>query len=197
LRYRAAFDAAGITLTAFEVEIHSLARALSTSTDMPTLIIDCGGFATNCVIATAGKVAYAIETDFGGFSLTQSLARSLQIAPWRAEELKRRRGLIGAGSEQDLSTSLSPFLDVILRECDHARQAYEKLYGTRLTRAVIVGGGGNLPGITAYAQAALDISIEVPRPLARITYPPSMEHAVKLVNTECAAALGAALHLFT
>lgn len=195
-RYRAAFAAAELTVTAFEVETHALARALLLHTETPTLIIDVGGFSTNCLIVERGVVQYAIEADFGGFSLTQSLARSLQIAPWRAEELKRRRGLIGTGGEQDLSTSLAPFLDVILRECNHARQTYEKTYGKSVTRAMIVGGGGNLPGVSAYANVALEISLDTPRPLARVTYPPTIEYAARLVNTECAAALGAALHRF-
>ena len=87
---------------------------------------------------------YNNHTDFAGGSLTQAISSGLNINIRRAEELKKQRGLLGAGGEFELSTLIFPFLDAIINESNKARIVFEKNQGGRIERVLLAGGGANL-----------------------------------------------------
>lgn len=208
--YRELFHAAGLTLAALEVEHAALARAclslpdrqaggrqaLTHETPRRTMIVDIGAESTSMTIADGARVVAVGQADYGAVSLTHALAHALGISPTRAEELKRRRGLTVREGEYELSTSLLPFLDVIIRECERVRALYEKAFGVSLDRFMLVGGGANLLGIERYFAEALGISHEPARPFANVRYDGSLEPAMRTLNHELAPALGLALKAY-
>lgn len=156
--YKQIFHHAGIHLIALEHEAFSLARAIRPSiSDAPTLIIDIGAVSTTLFIIKQGSVKMIGQTDFGGMYLTQAISRSLDISMTRAEELKRRRGTVGIGIESELSTILSPFLDVIIQESQRVQNLYESQFGTKVQKVAIAGGGANLQGVEKYAADRLNL----------------------------------------
>jgi len=194
--YKSIFRAAGLHLVSLEAESASLARALSSAEDHTTLIVDIGTESTAMVVAHGVAVQQVGQTDYGSLLLTQALARSLGISPARAEELKRRRGLLTGGAEAELSTSLLPFLDVIIRECERVRGLYERTYGARVERFMLAGGGANLRGIEEYFRERLQLALAEPRPFIRLSYPSGLEPAMQFLNREFAVATGLALRFF-
>ncbi|MFH1192871.1 MAG: type IV pilus assembly protein PilM [Candidatus Jorgensenbacteria bacterium] len=194
--YKSIFRAAGLRLVSLEAESASLARALSSAGDPPTLMVDIGAESTAMVVMHGAAVQQVGQTDYGSLSLTQALARSLGISHTRAEELKRRRGLLTGGAEAELSTSLLPFLDVIIRECERVRGLYERTYGARVERFMLAGGGANLRGIGEYFRERLQLALAEPKPFAHIPYPSGLEPAMRLLNREFAVAAGLALRFF-
>ena len=139
--YRSIFKAAGLKLVALEIESFSLARALVGSDPTPTIMADIGGRSTNIAIVDQGFWKYNGRTDFASGSLTQAIASSTNIDIRRAEELKKRRGLLGTGGEYELSTLMIPFLDVIIEEVRRVRDAYEKECQGKIERVILAGGG--------------------------------------------------------
>ncbi|MDI6734483.1 MAG: type IV pilus assembly protein PilM [Patescibacteria group bacterium] len=195
-KYKIIFKSLGLHLTSLEVESQALARSLTKRTMAPTMVIDIGGESTGISVVEGGAVLYAGQTDYGGASLTQALARGLDISPWRAEELKCRRGLLGFGGEFELSTSLLPFLDVIIQESERVRRLYERSHNRPVEEIILVGGSANLPGIENFITSRVKLKFVRPRPFAVVRYKNELEPAMRLLNNEFALAVGLALRFY-
>lgn len=196
VRYTAIVRAAGIRLAALEVEPVALARALLPPASPRTMVIDIGGESTGIAIVEGGVVQHVGQSDYGGAALTQALARTLGVTAERAEALKRHRGLLGKGGEQELSTSLLPFLDVIIQECDRVRSLAARTSGKDVAQVMLVGSGANLQGVEAYVAGELKMRAVSPHPFARMSYPSELEPAVLGLSNELAVALGLALKYY-
>jgi type IV pilus assembly protein PilM len=195
-KYKNIFHFAGLSLSAIESETFSVARVLAKST-MPTVaILDIGAESSFISIVSEGRVRYVGQTDYGGLALTQALARTLNISSFRAEELKRRRGLIGTGGEYELSTSLMPFLDVIIQECERVIRTYESSYKKEVKSIILTGGGANLPGVHKYVSEQIKLPVEQSQALSRFKYKTELEPILKDLNNELAVALGVALKAY-
>lgn len=200
--YQRIFKAAGLSLAGLEVQTQALARAaafgLPAGEPKSTLLIDIGGLATDVMVVVNGAVNEVGQSDYGGFALTQAIARSLMISPRRAEDLKRRRGISGTAGERELSTSLYPFIDVILQECRRVRMAYERRSGSQIAQCSVVGGGGNLQGIEAYVSAQLGLPHAALSMLgSKVRTPPGLEPVARELNREFATAFGLAIRLIS
>ena len=188
--YRSIFKAAGLKLVALEIESFSLARALVGSDPTPTIMADIGGRSTNIAIVDQGFWKYNGRTDFASGSLTQAIASSTNIDIRRAEELKKRRGLLGTGGEYELSTLMIPFLDVIIEEVRRVRDAYEKECQGKIERVILAGGGANLLGIEDYFTKRLELPTVKGAPFSKISYPQQLEPVVNELGTSLAVAIG-------
>lgn len=195
--YQAIFKAAGLRLIGLETEMQALQRALLASADPPTMILDIGAESSSIAVVDRGVVKQAGQSDYGGAALTQAIARNLGISLWRAEELKRRRGLLGGLGEYDLSTSLAPFLDVIIQECGRVKAAYERTGGSPIERLMPIGGGADLPGLGAYLVSETGFKVQSPFPFAAVHYPTELEPLMKSLSNELSVAVGLAKKPFS
>lgn len=195
-KYQKIFKAVGLKLIAAEIESIALCRALLSVNSSISAIVDIGAESTSITLTDKGEFQYGAQIDYGGVSLTQALARSLDITPRRAEELKRHHGLAGLEGELELSTSIMPFLDVIIQEIRRVCGVYEKLYQQRVEKVILVGGGADLIGIEEYFRNQLGLIVESPTTLARLKYPSVIEPVVKNLNRELAVAVGTALKYY-
>ncbi len=196
-KYQAMFLSAGLSLRALEIESLSLARILG-SDPTPTMIIDIGSRSTNMVFLEKGSLVWATQSDYGGSSLTQALASSLNINPIRAEELKKERGILGTGPSHELSTIMLPFLDVILNEVRRAQFLYGQQFPStrKPERIVLAGGGANLLGIIPYVEHSFGLPTVRIAPFSRFAYPPSMEPLVPELDAMLAIGLGLGIKEF-
>lgn len=196
-RHKEIFKTAGLRLAAMEVETFALVRAFSPFlSDAPTLLIDLGAESTGMAVVEKGNVMHVEQTDYSGVYLTKALSKSLDISMSRAEELKRRRGLSAVGPDSELSTLLLPFLDVIIQEARHVKDGYARKYKRDVQKVSIAGGGANLIGIEKYVASQMNLAVAHHPLLTGITYPPSIEPAVRGFENECATAFGLAKRYF-
>jgi len=195
-KYKKIFKMADLRLAALEVESAALNRVFGSPTGGPAAIVDIGAESTSVAISENNELKHAGQFDYGGLSLTYAVARSLDITNKRAEELKKRRGLAGAGGEFELSTSLIPFLDVIIQEVRRVCEVYEKTYGKKIERLFLVGGGANLNGLGDYFSQQLGIRSADPLIFSKIKYDSSLEPIVRHLNRELAVSAGLALKYF-
>lgn len=196
--YKKIFKFAGLRLVALESEIFASARAIRGSlTDAPTLVVDIGAESTGIFIVQNKIVEYIGQTDYSGVYLTQALSRSLEISMTRAEELKKRRGLLGEGVESELSTILLPFLDVIIQEVRHVKDSYEKQFGKKLERFMLLGGGANLLGIEKYFSTRTNLMIGHHSFMSGIEYKKELLPVAKDIDNRFSVAYGCARRYFS
>lgn len=195
-KYKNIFRRLPVSLVEMEYESFAATRALITSDDPTTMVIDIGAESTNVVFADSGQWEYNAQVDYGGVYLTQALNRGLGVSVSRAEILKKRKGLLGTGGEAELSTLLVPFLDVIIQEVKRTRVAYEAKFGKRVQQAILIGGGANLLGIEKYFSQNIDLPLLSPKPFNHISYPKELDFAIKNVSKDFAVAVGLAEKYF-
>jgi type IV pilus assembly protein PilM len=196
-RYQNIFKLAGLKLKALEIESLSLIRALIANDPTPTLIVDIGARSTNIAVSDKGFLKYNYQTDFAGSSLTQAIANGLSINVGRAEELKKQRGLLGAGGEYELSTLTLPFLDAIISEVKRAKANYEKNQEGKIERLILAGGGANLLGIEKYFEEQMNLPTIIGNPFLRAEYPSKIEFVVKEVGPAFSVAIGLGIKEFS
>ncbi len=194
--YRSIFKAAGLKLVALEIESFSLARSLVANDPTSTILVDIGGRSTNIAVIDQGFWRYNGRTDFAGGSLTQAVASSINIDVRRAEELKKRRGLLGTGGEYELSTLMFPYLDVIIEEVRRVKDFYEKEYQGKIERIILAGGGANLLGIENYFTERLKLPTVKGNPFGKINYPPQLEPVVNDLGPCLSVAIGLGIRQF-
>ena len=195
-RYQNVFKFAGLKLKALEMESLSLIRALTGNDPTPTLIVDIGTRSTDIAVLDHGFLKYNYQTDFAGSSLTQAIASGLNINIRRAEDLKKQRGLLGAGGEYELSTLTLPFLDAIISEVKRAKDNYEKNQGVKIERVILAGGGANLLGIGKYFEGQINLPVVIANPFSKVEYPPRIEPIVKELGPSFAVAIGLGIREF-
>jgi len=197
-KYQHIFKAAGLTLVALEIEGLSLVRSLIGNDPTPTCIVDIGSRSTAIVIADKGQLTFTAQSDFAGATLSQAVAGSLNINPVRAEELKRERGIIGTGSNYELSTIMLPFLDGILSEVKRAEFSYQGQFpqAAKIERIILSGGGANLLGIEKYVSRELGLPTVKAAPLLQFEYQTALESVVPELNPLLGVALGLTLREF-
>ncbi|RJQ28897.1 type IV pilus assembly protein PilM [Candidatus Parcubacteria bacterium] len=197
-KYQKIFLAAGLRLSALELESLSVVRALAGNDPTPTIIIDIGSRSTNISLTEKSQLKFNVQTDFAGASLTQALATSLSINPLRAEELKKERGILTTGPSYELSTIMLPFLDAIINEVKKAQFSYQSQFpgAAKMERVIVTGGGANLLGVEKYFQTELGLPVVKAAPFSRFEYPAVMEPLVPELNPHMSVVLGLALREF-
>ncbi len=189
-KYQTIFRGAGLNLVSLEIEGLSLARALTAGEKQTAMIIDIGSRSTSISVANGGHLKFVGQTDFAGGSLTQTISAGLNIRVRRAEDLKKLRGLKGAGGEYELSTLMLPILDVIISEAQRVRNNYEKGYNDKVEKVIVSGGSANMLGIIQYIQEQIGLPAVKANPFSRIRYPSAMEPLVGELGPEFAVAIG-------
>jgi type IV pilus assembly protein PilM len=184
-KYKNIFEAAGLNLTALEIEGLSLARSLTLNSPELALIIDIGSRSTSILLAQNGFLKFLTQTDFAGSSLTQNLASGSQIGILEAEELKR--------SAQQLSTLMLPVADVIINEARQVKDNFAKTYNERAAKVIVTGGGANLAGLERYIGEKLGLPASKGNAFYMLAYPKELEPAVPELNPILAIAIGLAL----
>ena len=187
------FKYADLDLAGIEIEGAGLARSLTSDKKNPALIIDIGSRSTSIIIAREGHLLFVSQTDFAGGSLTQVIANAMRLSPRRAEDLKRQRGLAGAGPEQQLSTIIEPIIDVIINESLRAKQNYENTYKSKISEVIVSGGGANLPGLIKYISGALGMMVSKAQPFDALAHTSEMNPFINELGPIFSVAIGLAL----
>ncbi|OGY66214.1 MAG: hypothetical protein A3A04_02375 [Candidatus Harrisonbacteria bacterium RIFCSPLOWO2_01_FULL_40_28] len=203
-RYKSLFKKVGLKLVALESESLASIRSLALKDAVPTLIVDIGARSTNIAITEGGYLRFNSQTDFASFSLSQSIAQGLNITISRAEEMKRRHGLLGTGGDYELSTLMMSSLDAILSEIGRAMNEYEARYGNtlavsgkrRLERIILTGGGAKLRGIEKYIEEQFGLPVVKVNPFSRLLFDEQMGPIIEEINSYFSVAIGLGIRQF-
>lgn len=191
-RAKKIFELAGLKLAGLEIEGVAMARSLAIDAREPVLIIDIGSRSTGLLVAASGFARFLNQTDFAGGSLTQIIANGLNLAPRRAEDLKKQRGLT-SGGEYELSTLIQPLLDVIINEGARVRNNYETTYKSKVTKVILAGGGANMPGLERYVSREMNLPAVKAQPFSSLSYPEAMAPLISDLGPLLSVAIGLGL----
>lgn len=189
-KFQSIFKAAGLDLKFLEIEGLALVRVLIAGDQTPTLILDIGSRSTNILIADKGNLKMTAQTDFAGGTLTQAISSSLNIDVRRAEELKKQKGLLGAGGEKELSTLMLPYLDAIIKEAGRIMTRYEGSCGIKIERVILSGGTALLPGLQEYVSSELGLTTIRANPFSKVEYPENLGFIINELGPMLSVALG-------
>ena len=191
-RYKNIITSAGLNLIALELENSALIRALLGNDLSPTALVNIGGRSTSIVIVDKGYERVAHNYEIGGFEITKSIARSLNIGLERAEELKKKLGLKET-EENIINEAMVSLMDMMVFETKKTITNYETAKNTKISRILLVGGLTNMPNFLNYFKSKLGREVFIGNALSRLIYSENLNPIIKDVASTFAISVGLAM----
>ncbi len=188
-KYQNMMKNAGLNLRALELENSALIRALIGNDLSPIAIVNIGGRSTSITIVNKGYERISHNYEIGGFEITKSIARSLNISIERADELKMKFGL-KEGDENVINESMVSLIDMMAFETKKTIANYEESKGQTISKTLLIGGVANIPYFTEYFMKKLGREISPGNPFSRIIYPPELASTTLGLGNMLAVAIG-------
>jgi type IV pilus assembly protein PilM len=173
-----------------ELEIFSLARALTRDKEGTQMILDIGSKATNLIVVQNGQVQANSSVAIGGKDITNTIADTMGISLPRADDFKK--------SGVDLLNSLEsgmkfPALDTIVTEFGRLQALVAKKNPTAQCKEIVLSGGGaQLIGLEAFFEKQINLPVEMGDPWRGIKMPKGFVRD-NYFDTQFTVALGVAL----
>lgn len=192
-QYKNIVSQSALDASFFEIEIFSVMRSVLDDEVTPVLILDMGATSTKLFIVERGILRVSHMINRGGQGITTALSKSLGIPVTDAEVLKRDKGLEGAANGIGLRDVITMTLDYIFAEANRVVLGYQKRYNKNVSKAILVGGGSALKGITEVAKKSLQTEIVLGDPFSKTVAPAFIENVLRETGPEFAVAVGVAL----
>jgi type IV pilus assembly protein PilM len=192
-RYVSVFSQSNLDLLAMETESFALERSLVGKDPAVIMIVNLGAFSSDISITENGIPILSRSIDVGGGTITQAIARSLNIEHKRAEQFKRDIGF----SNQSLNSVpkiIENTISPIINEIKYSFDLFQGRHGGgSIEKIILTGGSSVLPGLTDYLKKILQINVYVGDPWARIIYPLELKPILEELGPRFAGAVGLAM----
>lgn len=139
--------------------------------DTPAVLIDFGSMSTDITIYDQGVTVTGTVLG-GGDSLTAAIADYLKVSRQEAHIIKTKYGLGVSKKQAEIIEATKPVLDLLLKELRRMIRYYEERSGTesKISQAVTMGGGANMPGLSDYLTNHLRIAARMIDPWQRLHF---------------------------
>lgn len=182
------------TTSHFEIEIFSTLRSVVGRDLDSVLVVDMGASTTKLVIIDGGAMRGSHVVSVGGQDITLGLSRAINISIDKAEEIKRRVGMIGDEEGRDVRAVSELLLSNVMNETARFAENFEQKYNTKIGRIIFVGGGSRLKGLDAIARAKFSqAKVETGDPFIRLDSPAFLATTLSELSPTFAPAIGIAL----
>ena len=194
-RYIQIFKQAGLKLISLETEAFALSRSLIGSDKSTIMIIDIGSITTDICIIEQGVPILNRSIDVGGLTITQAIAKSLDISLERAEQFKRDFGVSvnqeanQKGIPKVITTALAP----IVNEIKYVFDLYQNQGSLEVEKIVLAGGSAFLPNLVDYFANLFSKSVVIGNPWDRVVYPEELKPILDEVGSRLAVSIGLAM----
>jgi type IV pilus assembly protein PilM len=192
LRYQRIMQGVGLNLRALELENSALIRSLLGNDLSPTMIVNIGGRSTSMAIVNRGYERVSRNYEVGGFEITKSISRSLNVSLEKAEELKKKIGLKEI-DENIINNAMKSLIDMMVFETKKTLTNYEQFKNQKISRILLVGGLTNMPNFVNYFQQKLGREVILGNAFARVVYPESLSPIIREIAGTFAVATGLAM----
>ncbi|OHA58193.1 MAG: hypothetical protein A2571_02945 [Candidatus Vogelbacteria bacterium RIFOXYD1_FULL_44_32] len=176
-----------------EIETFSAMRASLYGSRGAMVIVDLGAATTKVVIIDQGTVRLSHTINKGAQDVTLAIARSLNVSFAKAEEIKRKVGLVEKVGDKDLGETLSPIVEYIFNEVSQVMVEYQKKHNRSVEKVFLIGGGALLPGLFDLAKSNVYAPVVFATPFDRVDAPAFLENILQAVGPEFAVSIGLAL----
>jgi type IV pilus assembly protein PilM len=159
------FMNAGLIPVSFELDGQAITRAVLKPDDTGSfMIVDFGANRTSMTIVTNGTAVYTSTLEFGGKTLTQSLAKELNITFDEAQQLKHQYGLSAVGEHKNIFSTLmggiSTLKDEINRRYVYWHERKNQVGSFPDIKTIyLCGGHSNLRGLADYLSVSLKLEV--------------------------------------
>lgn len=182
-----------LDINSFEIETFSSLRSVIPNDLAATAILDIGAGTSKVAIVDYGIVRLSHTIDKGSQDITVAISKSLNIPFLKAEEIKRKLGLVGDIEKGDLVEMVSPIVEYIFAEANKVMLKYQKDHQRSIDKIVLIGGGALLKGILETAKAVVGVPLVVGLPFDKVEAPAFLNNVLKEAGPEFAVAIGLAL----
>jgi len=171
--YITLFDLLGLEAALMETTISAVSRVVQHAdrTGVPTLIIDFGSISSD--LAVFDKTIRVTGTaDWGGETITADLAKALKVTARQAYTIKTRYGLNPGKKQKEITVALEPMLKRLLNEIKKMTRFYEERASAsnHIEQIIVLGGGANLPGLSAYLTDQLRVPTRLINPWQNLSF---------------------------
>ena len=193
VQYQEIAQLSDLKLKFLESEVFSLARASikNNKGEKITGLIDIGARSTTCSVLEKGILKVSHSFNVGGNELTDVIAKSLNIDYNKAEETKRKYGLIP--DKENIRKILIPLVDSILEEIKKAFRDFYLEEGKEVEEIILSGGLALMLGLKEYFFTTFKKEVALADPFLRIDCPPVLVETLKEIGPNYAIAVGLAL----
>lgn len=200
-QYKGIARAAHLELTAVEAEVFALVRAAAKFEKGLIALIDIGAASTTVSIVDRGVLKRSHSFDSSGNEFTAVISKSLNISYSKAEEIKKKYGLLPISQfvepiipyGKDLKQILEPLCDIILSESKKIVQDFTRQENREIQKFILAGGSALLPGLLEYFAEQLKKEVVLANPFHSIFCPPILDKALQQMSPSFAIAVGSAL----
>lgn len=196
-KFKRMAELAGINPLALEVETFSLVRSLIGQDPLPTAIINLGYLSTTLALVDKARLRVSHNFGRGSRELTRALELGLGINAERAEAIKRETGLSLKAEEREISSIISPLIEILFSEIERLISIYNRKAPRKIQKINLTGGGSNLKGIVEYTAAKFGLEVTRGNPFGRVITPAFMQPMLREIGPSFSVAIGLALHEIT
>lgn len=194
--YVSVVEKAGLKPLAMEIESMSISRAIikGEASPLPILLIDFGATRTSFIIFSGNSIRFTSSAKNSSQDLTMAIAAAMKIDFSKAEEIKRKYGLMGVQkillnektgdfkfekeiqSDQKFFEIIKPVLDDLTEGIKTHINYYQAHFKNdhlpsnckNIEKIILCGGGANLKGLPEFFTKELKIKTEVGDPRINI-----------------------------
>jgi type IV pilus assembly protein PilM len=192
-RYKDIIRNAKLGLEFLEIEIFSTIRSIVGHNTGTVVVLDIGSGVTKLYVVEYGIVRKSHIINRGSQDITAAIARSMGISTEKAEEKKREIGLLGEGTDKEVSDIVLTNLKYIFESISDVLIGYQSEHNKHISNLIFTGGGSVIKGLTDYASKNLEIESTVANPFESIKTPAFLDDTLKEIGPEFAVAVGLAL----
>ncbi len=169
--YASAFSNAGFSLLSLEIEARSVGRAVTESQEEKavTLLVDTGKQRTGFAILKNGIPIFTSTVEVGGGDMTRIVMDGLHLSEKEALLFKNEHGLLASDATAlPVRKQLESVADAIAQEVSRHYRFWDTRrneHGERVTpvgQIYLVGGNGNLRGLTEFIASRVHAPTERP-----------------------------------
>lgn len=181
----------------FEIEMFSNVRSCIGKDLSTVVLVDFGASKIKVTVVYRGVLQDFHIINRGSQDLTRVLSTGLNLPLVKAEEIKKRYGLLSDNEYKEASSIISGSLEYVIGEINNIILSYEKKYNQSIDKVVITGGGAALPGLVDLLNNKLSVPVSKADPFSRVKVPAFLEPILSEVGPEFGVALGLAMRKLT
>jgi type IV pilus assembly protein PilM len=173
--YTDMFSDTGILPISFEIEAHSLARAVvpKENTDA-VMVVDFGRTRSGISIIKNGILLFASTAEIGSDMLTRAIEKNFSISTKEAFEMKNKKGLTKNKKDEEFFLAVLPTISILHDEINklfvywHTHNTSNIGEDKKIKQIILCGGGSNLKGLTEYLSVSLKIDVVTSDPWVNV-----------------------------
>jgi len=167
--YREVLDLAGLKLIVIENESSALGRALVKNKEEKYCIVDIGAKTTIITIYDNSGIRYSENINIGGYTITEKIAKTLDINNEEAARLKRVTNVMDK-QIKNKTVDLESITSKIVIEIKKSINFHQKQTGDMVDKIILCGGGSLMPGWPELLNKELNIEIIKGQPFSGLAY---------------------------